>query len=144
MKRLFSVCVAAALASIGTCALAADDGVEGVREQAKDTYKMDKKSCDSLKDDERDNCLRRAKRQHDQARGEARRMEAEQKEQKAAERAEKRDAKRRARGNREDSTAGASQRPAAGAQSGAPSSAKPEPGKGMGRAPETAAGSSAN
>ena len=144
MKRLFSVCVAAALASIGASALAADDGLEGVRDQAKETYKMDKKGCEPLKDEERKNCLRRAKAQYNQAKADAKRMKAEQKKEKAAERAEKRDAKRRARGNREDSTAGASQRPAAGAQSGAPSSAKPEPGKGMGRAPETAAGSSAN
>jgi hypothetical protein len=143
MNRLLNVLVAAALASIGGGVLAADDGVEGVREQTKDTYRMDKKSCVPLKGDERRNCLRRTKAQYDQATADAKRMEAVEKEEKAAARAEKRDAKRRAktpRGDR-DSAMGSSKRPAAGAQSAGQRSAEPAPGEGMGRAPVTAGGS---
>ena len=143
MNRLLGVLVAAALAFAGGGVFAADDGVEGVREQAKDTYKMDKKSCGPLQGDERRNCLRRAKAQYDQATADAKRMEAVQKEEKAAERAEKRDAKRRAKNPRadRDSAMGSSERPAAGAQSAGERSAEPAPGEGMGRAPVTAGGS---
>jgi hypothetical protein len=119
MNRLLSVLIAAAFASISAGALAAD-GVEGVRDQAKATYKMDKKGCDPLQGEERKNCLHRAKAQYNQARTEARKMKAEQKEEKTAKRAEARDTKRRARG------------------------AEPAPAGGMGKAPVTAGGSPSN
>jgi hypothetical protein len=147
MNRLLNIFIAAAFASLSTGALAKDDGVEGVRDQAKDTYKMDKKACTPLQGQERKNCLHRAKAQYDQATADAKRMKAEQKEEKAAKRAEKRDAKKRAKvhsgGDRsyKDGASAGSQRPAAGAQSAGEASAEPAPGKGMGRAPVTAGGS---
>src|SRR5690349_24765330 len=96
--KVLSILIAATFASLSTGAFAKDDGVEGVRDQAKATYKMDKKGCDPLQGEERKNCLHRAKAQYNQARTEARKMKAEQKEEKAAKRAEARDTKRRAKG----------------------------------------------
>ncbi len=148
MNRVLSILTAAALASLSAGALAKDkdDAVEGVRDQAKATYEMDKKACKPLQGDERRNCQRRAKAQYNQATAEARKMKTEQKQDKAAKRAEARDKKRRADvhsgGDRSyrESSSGASQQPAAGAQSGAPSAATPTPGANMGRAPVTAGG----
>ena len=149
MNRLIRSVIAMALASISGGVLA-DDGVEGVREQAKATYEMDKKSCGAFEGDERERCRHRAKAQYDQAMAEARKMKAERKEEKRAERAERRDTKRRLEvgsgGERAhgDSASGASNRPAAGAQSASERSAEPAPGKNMGRAPVTAGGSPSN
>jgi len=55
MSRLLTVFVAAALGSLGAGALAADDGVDVVRKQAKDTYNMDRKACAALEGEERKN-----------------------------------------------------------------------------------------
>ena len=68
MNRMLGILIAAALASLSTGAFAKNDGVEGVRDQAKDTYNMDRKGCAPLEGDERKNCLHRAKAQYNQAR----------------------------------------------------------------------------
>lgn len=141
MSRLLTVLVAAALGSLGAGALAADDGVDVVRKQAKDTYNMDRRACAALEGEERKNCLDRARAQYHQARGEARRMKAAKEREKAAARAEARDTKRRKNvssgGGPNEATRG-SQRPAAGAESGSERAVAPNPGAGMGKAPEGA------
>lgn len=143
--------VAAALGCMSAGAFAKDDGLEGVKDQAKATYKMDKKACEPLPRDEQKRCEHRAKAQYDQATADLRRMKAEQRKEDAAARAEKRDRKERldvgsggyqAHG---DGIPGSSKIPAAGAQSSFDQrTAKPEPGKTMGNAPLTAGGSPDN
>jgi hypothetical protein len=141
MSTLPSILIGAALASLSAGALAASDGVDGVREQAKATYNADRKACAALPGEERKNCLNRARAQYNQARAEARRMEAEQKREKAKARAEARDVKKRKKvssgGGPNPATAG-SNRPAAGAESAGERAVAPDPGAGMGKAPEGA------
>lgn len=136
---LLTAFVAAALGSAGAGALAADDGVDGVRKQAKDTYNMDRKACAALEGDERKNCLDRARAQYHQARAEARRMKAAQEKEDRAARAEKRDKRKNvvSRGDRDRASVG-SQRPMAGAEGGSERAVAPNPGANMGKAPEGA------
>ena len=72
MTKVLSILIAAALASVGFGAGAADDGAKAVRKQANETYKADTKACKALKGKEQTNCMKQAKAKHDQEIGTAR------------------------------------------------------------------------
>ena len=94
MNLFSSILMAAALASIGSGALAADNALKELSKQAKETYKMDKLSCKSLKGDEHDRCMHRARAQYDQQVAQIRADRKAYEEQDKAARAEAKQAKR--------------------------------------------------
>jgi hypothetical protein len=143
MNTFSSILLAAALASIGTGALAADDALKVLSRQAKETYKMDKESCKSLKGDEHERCMHRARAQYDQEVAQIRADRKAYKDQDKAARAEAKQARRakkaRSDASHDESSAGTSGLPMPGSQSSlSQPTADYPPLSSMGKAPVSA------
>jgi hypothetical protein len=74
MGNFLKITVAAALAGASFSTLAVDDAYKAARDQANNTYKMDRKGCKGFSGKEREDCLHQAKSKHDQAIIEAKKL----------------------------------------------------------------------